>query len=312
MAAVGTLDLASVTDALVAALQLAVDSSPLWGLLPPQVPAIEIEVTGESPDVARAKGDCQLCLSLIHVAPDANYRNRSLPGPGGIVTAPEPMALTLTYVLIAFAGKSYVQEQQAMSTALAWIASHPIQRLTVTAVPAHMIECTLTIETATLDEIARLWQSLTGAMRLTALLRVAVVFVGSDPAPGPAADRPSRIGMLVAPASSLGASPQLLAVAGPILIGEDDPAVPNTQLSPGEVGVVSAIGLLGTESLFLSPLDDSDSFDVTPWVTHRGPNTLHLKLPAAGAPPAGTPDPGTYRLRMGSPTGASILLEVGP
>lgn len=309
--AVGTLDLASVTDALVAALQLAVDSSPLWGPTPPQVPAIEIEVTGESPDVARAKGDCQLSLSLVHVAPNANYRNRSMPGPGGIVTPPQPMALNLTYVLVAFAGNSYVQEQQAMSTALAWISSHPIQRLTVTAVPAHMIECTLTIESATLDEIARLWQSLTGAMRLTALLRVSVVFLGSDPAPGPPADPPTRLGMLVSPASRLDASPQLLAVAGPILIGEDDPAVPNTQLSPGEVGVVSAIGLLGSELLFLSPLDDSASFDVSAWVTHRGPNTLHLKLPAAGMPPAGTPAAGTYRLRIGSPTGASVALEIG-
>jgi hypothetical protein len=312
MGAVGTLDLASVTDALVSALQLAVDSSPLWGLLPPQVPSIEIEVTGESPDVARAKGHCQLSLSLVHVAPNPHNRNRSLPGPGGIVTPPEPMALTLTYALVAFAGKDYAQEQQAMSAALAWIASHPIQRLTVTAIPMHSIECTLTLETTTLDDIARLWQSLTGAMRLTALLRVAVVFLGSDPLIGPPAKPPSQMGLLVAPTSDLGASPQLLAIAGPVLIGEPNPAVPNTRLAPGDRGVIAAIGLAGTETLFLSPLDDPSTFDISTWVTHRGPNILHLKLPAAGTPPGGTPGPGTYCLRIGSSPDQSILLEIGP
>jgi hypothetical protein len=310
VAAVATLDLASVTDALVHALQQAVDASPLWGPLPPHVPAIEIDVTGESPDVARTKGDCQLSLSLLHVAPDAHNRNRALAAPGGIVSPAEPVALILTYVLVAFAGKAYVREQQAMSAALAWIAAHPIQRLTVTAIPPHIVECTLTLQTATLDEIARLWQSLIGPMRLTALLRVGVVFLGTDPVLGPPAKAPSRMGMLVAPTDRLAAAPQLLAVAGPILIGKTDPAVPNTRLAAGDVAVVAAIGLAGTEALFLSPLDDSASFDVSSWVTHRGPNTLHVKLPAPGALPGGTPSPGTYRLRIGAATGASILLEI--
>lgn len=284
MAAVGTLDLASVTDAIIAALQAAVDSSPLWGV----VPRIEIKVTGESPDLARTSPDgrCRLSLSLIHVAPDASYRNRSFQGSGGIVTPPEPMALTLTYVLVAFAERAYVEEQQAMSTALAWIVSHPIQRLIVTAAPPHSIECTLTIETATLDEIARLWQSLTGAMRLTALLRVAVVFLGSEAAPGPPAEPPTEIGLFVLP------KPALIAASGP---GGPDDAV-----------LVSAFGLAGDERLFLDPPGGGAGIEVTAWVTERGRNFLQLKLP----PVAGIPPPGLYRLRIGAPEGAFIRLEI--
>jgi hypothetical protein len=312
--AVGTLDLASVTDALVAALTNAIDTAPLWTVNGGPVTKFTITVSGQSPDVARGEGNTQLAFALVHLTPNASYRNRTVRGPDGLSVMLEPMALTLTYVLVAFAGKDYVSEQQAMSVALAWIAANPIQRLTVAATPAHTIDCTMTLESASLDEIARLWQSLSGALRLTAVVRVGVVFVGADPAPVTASPNPSRIGLVVAPADAMaGSGARLLAVSEPLTMTAGA-IVNEAPLAPGDVAVVAGLALDGPERLFLSPVDDSASFDVTAWATNRRANTLRLTLPAVGGTaPAGTPPPGVYRLRIGTAplTGASIPFVVG-
>jgi Pvc16 N-terminal domain len=273
-----------------------------------------ITVSGQAPDVARAEGDTQLALALVHVVPNATYRNRVARGPGGHDVVLAPMALTLTYALVAFSGKDYVSEQQAMSIALAWIAANPIQRLTVAATPAHVIDCTMTLESATLDEVARLWQSLSGAMRLTAVVRIGIVFVGADPAPVVPSPVPTKLGLLVSPAEPpFAGGPRLLAISEPLTMTVGA-VVNEAPLAPGEAAVVAGLGLDGPERLFLSPVDDSASFDVTAWVSNRRANTLRLTLPAAvGAPPAGAPAPGVYRLRLGAAplTGASIPLVIG-
>jgi Pvc16 N-terminal domain len=306
---VGTLDLAGVTDALIAALRTAIGASPLWKVNGGPIKEFVIEVTGQAPDVARDIGGCQLSLALIHVAHDAANRNRSIRGPTGITVPTQPMALTLTYALAAFSGKNYVEEQQAMSVALAWIAAHPIQHFTAVAVPAHAIECTLTIESASLDEIARLWQSFTGAMRLTALLRVGVVFLGADPAPVQPVDPPDRMGLSVAPTGALDVSPQLLGISGPVVIATGKAI--GTPLVPGATAIIAGLGLKESDRLFLSPPDDGP-IDVTAWATFQPPYMLHLTLPAGppGAPPISSPQPGIYRLRVGTKTGPWIPLEI--
>ncbi len=310
MVAVGTLDLASVTDALVAALENEVDVSPLWTVNGGPVTKFTINVSGMAPDVARGDGDTQLSIALIHLVPNASHRNRTQRGPDGIVAQIVPIALTLTYALTAFSGRDYVREQQALSLALAWIAANPIQRFTVAAVPPHQIECTLTIETASLDEIARLWQSLSGALRLTALLKVGVVFLGPDPAQLVPAAAPTRMGLLVTPADLQAGAPALLAITEPVTIATG--AMPEGPLAPGDTAVVAGLGLDGPEQLFLSPADDSADFDVTSWAGHRRSNSLRLTLPAAaGVPPAGAPAPGLYRLRIGTAPQLGLAIEIG-
>lgn len=311
--AAATLDLSSITDALISALNTAIGAAPLWTVNGGPVAKFTITVSGQSPDVARDEGDCQLSLALVHLSPNASWRNQTFRGPGGTVSPVAPMALTLTYALAAFAGKDNVHEQQAMSVALAWIAANPIQRFTVAATPAHQIECTLGIESVTLDELARLWQSLGGAMRLTSLLRVSVIFLGVDPTIPAPSPKPTKMGMLVAPTNHVGEGPMLLAVSEPIsLIVAGSPT--EAPLRPGETALVAGVGLDGPEKLFLSPQDDSSSIDVTGWASNRRANTLHLTLPGAvGVPPAGAPAAGIWRLRLAAAplSGVSIPLEVG-
>lgn len=310
MTAAGILDLSIVTDALVDGITNAVQVSPLWTVNGGTTAKFNIAVTGMAFDIAREEGEVQLSLSLIHVGPNIAMRNMTRRGPDGISVLNSPSALTLTYALSSFAAKSYTHEQQAMSIALAWLLAHPYLRFTA-GNPAHAVECTVTLTPANVDEISRLWQSLSGAMRLTSLFNVGVVFVGPDEPKGVPAPKPTQMGVLVGPTDPADAGTRLVAAASPSLISSGAALV---ALAPGKTAIVAGYGLNGPERLFLSPDDDSASIDVTAWASQRTANTLHLTLPAvAGVPPAGAPASGRYRLRIGTAplTGTPISLTVG-
>lgn len=301
-----TLDLAGVTDALVAALEAEVENSVLWVVNGGPIAQFVINVSGMAPDLARGDGDTQLSVALIHVMPNPAYRNRSLRGPDGLVVHPAPIALDLTYALTAFSGRDYVREQQALSLALAWVAAHPIQRFASVSVPPQPIECSLTIETASLDEIARLWQSLSGALRLTALLRVGVVFLGAEPAPVEPAKSPTRMGLVVTPADLKAAAPLLLAISEPVTIATG--GEPEAPLRPGETALVAGLGLAAMEKLVLTPAGGGADIDVTGWASGISASSLKLNVPLVGAPP-----PGSYLLRIELPpqSGPAIPVEIG-
>jgi hypothetical protein len=306
-----TIDLSSVTDALIVGLNKAITDAPLWVANGGPTAPFTIAVSGIPFDLARGEGGAQLSLALIHVGPSATYRTQMQRGPTGLTAALAPAALTLTYAVSAFAAKDYVQEQQAMGIALSWILANPIQRLTIAAIPPRQVEYTMTLEPAGIDEIARIWQSVTGALRLTVLVRVGVVFLGPDPAAVVPQPKPDQVGMLVTPADLSAGPPALLTASEAVAVANGLSLAP---LAPGQTTIVAGLGLGGTDKLFLSPADDSVSFDVTAWVGPRVANTLHLTLPAAaGVPPAGTPAPGLYRLRIGTAafTAPSIPLEIG-
>lgn len=306
-----TLDLASVTDALVQELTDAFDSSPLWTVNGGTQPKFTIKINGMPFDVGRKETDSQLNLSLIHAGPNPSYRNLTQRGAGGVELALLPAALTLTYAVSSFSGKDYVREQQAMGIALAWILGNPIQRLTVAGAPPRQVECSMTLETTSLEEMSRMWQALSGALRLTALVKIGVVFLGPDPAVSAPQDPPDTLGLAVGSTGAVAASPQLLVATEPVLVADGKPRSP---WQPGQTIVVAGLGLDGAERLFLSPEDDSSAVDVTAWARDRRSNSLHLRLPsAAGAPPVGAPAAGWYRLRIGlAPhTGHAIPVEIG-
>lgn len=309
--ATATLDLASVTDALVAELTAAFDNSPLWTVNGGTQAKFTIQINGMPFDLARKETDSQLNLSLIHVGPNASYRNLTQRSSSGVEVPLVPAALTLTYALSAFSGKDYLREQQAMGIALAWVLGNPIQMLTVAGSPPRLVEYSLTLETASLEEMSRIWQAISGALRLTALLKVGVVFLGPDPAVPNPQEPPNLMGMGVGPADNVRAAPLLLVATEPVDVLDPKPETP---WQPGQTILVAGRGLDGPEKLFLSPEDDSTVVDVTTWVTARRSNSIHMLLPiGAGAPPAGPPAPGRYRLRIGAAahTGASIPLEIG-
>ncbi|RYY31984.1 MAG: DUF4255 domain-containing protein, partial [Sphingomonadales bacterium] len=193
--ATATLDLASVTDALVTELTNAFDNSPLWTVNGGTQPKFTISINGLPFDLGRKETESQLNLSLIHAGPNPSYRNLTQRGAGGVELPLVPAALSLTYAVSAFSGKDYVREQQAMSIALAWISANPIQRLTVAGVPPRQVEYSMTLETASVEELSRLWQAMSGAMRLTALVKVGVVFLGPDPAAATPQAPPTRMGL---------------------------------------------------------------------------------------------------------------------
>lgn len=306
-----TLDLASVTDALVGKLSDAFDNSPLWTVNGGTEQKFTLKINGMPFDLARKETDSQLNLSLIHAGPNPSYRNLTQRGAGGVEQPLLPAALTLTYAVSAFSGKDYVREQQAMGIAFAWILGNPIQRLAVAGAPPRQIECSMTLESTSLEEMSRMWQALSGAMRLTALIKVSVVFLGPDPAVAAPQDPPDKLGLAIGPAGVVTASPQLLVATEPVLVVDGKPRSP---WQPGQTIIVAGLGLDGVELLFLSPEDDSSVVDVTGWASDRRSNSLHLRLPTgAGAPPAGPPAAGPYRLRIGlAPhTGASIPIVIG-
>ena len=207
---VGVLDLSIVTDQLLSQLRAARATTRLWteeptqptgtpepggGIPPgdttPQSP-FDIVFTGMPPDAARGlPGACKLSLYLFHVVPDKHYRNTYPTDPRDTTRAAQrarqgaeqPLALTLYYLLSAHS-ESYIEEQQAMSIALKGFHDRAIVTATV---PLHSRkqEFTVTMEPQSIDEIGRLWQSVSTPLRLSAVYRASVIFLEPEEPTGP-------------------------------------------------------------------------------------------------------------------------------
>jgi hypothetical protein len=168
----GLLDLSVVTYRLIDKLRESAATSQLWD---EDVAArFTISPTGLAPEEARetSDGECQLSIYLFHVAADGFHRNTYPLGGSAQKNACQPFALTLYYLLTAYAKGSYIKEQQAMSIALKCFHEHPIL-----PVASGEEEFTLTIEPQTVDEISRLWQAIAVPIRLSAIYRVGVIFL---------------------------------------------------------------------------------------------------------------------------------------
>jgi hypothetical protein len=334
--AFGVLDLSLVTDQLIDLLEASVGTSALWneaspgGLSPP----FDITISGNAPEAVRDTGGCQVSLYLFHVAPDRAYRNTPVqvapPSPGTADVRPraqripfQPLALELHYLLTAYSANSpnpYIQEQQVMSVALKCFHENPVVR--ATAPDGHQVEVTLTLDPEPSSALAPLWQATTAAMRLSAVYRVAVVFL-EPPAPPDAAKQTI--------AWKLSANPgALLADKTPLVLGtlasitfvpppSSDPNAPPPQydLSPAAAAPGQPFSLVGarllggdpTNQLYLLHADGTEE-DKTSWIvapraigTQPARSTdsrLWLTIPTSGAP-----DPGVYQLRVGHGSPAS-------
>ena len=199
-------DLSVVTDTLTRLVTTAWPDAPLWG---PAMPPFGVTVTGLSPEAARQGQGAQLCLYLYHI--DENSAHESLfwtaqsQAAGGPPIRYQPLALDLYYLLSAFADGSYVHEQQAMSIAMRVFHENPIVRgIDVSGQPW---ELTLTLQRRSYDELSRLWQATTSALRVSAVYRAAVVLIEPEPAP-PLGPPVSAVDLAVEP----GTSPRLPAL----------------------------------------------------------------------------------------------------
>lgn len=309
-----TPDLSQITQTLQTLLEAAIGASALPN-------ASNIKVLCGSPDTARSDDAyTHLTLYLLHVGRDPHWRNTPTSGTRGLLNSQQPLSLNLSYLLTAWADTDFVQEQAAMSIALRAIHGQPI-------VKTGGEEFTVSIEADTIEEMSRLWQAFTVPMRLSALLRVAVVFI--DPRlPAPAEALPPTTANLAVspeprtppadPATGI-RHPLLFAGAGltfPPVSGGIDPALVTSHAGPlvavgGADLVVAGNGLDLPEAaeVFLSVPGTATEWRVSPSWRRGAPaaGTIGLAFPHAYAdpatalplPPAAVPPPGLYALTVG-------------
>jgi Pvc16 N-terminal domain len=335
-----TLDLSAVTDSLIGLVKSQWNTAPIWAELGAG-PKFNPTFTGLAPDAAYKEDSPRLSLYLYHVEPDnvqeaLRWRPQQLGAAGGQSVRFLPLALDLFYLVFAHSDKSYTEEQEAMSVALRIFHANPVVRSAPGA--ATPWELTLTMEHRSYDELSRLWQATTAALRMSVVYRAAVVFIDPDTMPRAAKDTS---------AFSVTASPVGLPLPGPggdpvlfgtfrhgAYLGPAGEAVPFSQ-SPAILAAGQATWLLGSnlgvlglsDRLYLVAPASGAEVDVTAWVAAAESSAARfvLTLPAAAAaPPAGAPAPGLYQLRVGSgapgspgarrsdPVPVSIAAQVDP
>ncbi|MGO9783526.1 MAG: Pvc16 family protein [Streptosporangiaceae bacterium] len=308
------LDLSAITDTLIKLVTSSWDASPLWAELDqgapptPTNPPFTPNVTGLAPDVLPTESGPQLGIFLYHVEPNNAMESlrwapqNVVPQPGGGEPVRFlPMALDLYYLMSAFSAGNYHWEQQAMSVALRIFHASPIIR-SPAASPVPW-ELTLTMEHRSYDEMSRLWQATTSALRLSVIYRAAVVFIDPDTPPPPA--RESTVANFIVEPLPAGAP------AGVDLFGTFRRAsyhapsgvVPFTQ-APATAAAGQTVWLVGANlaGAAISLLSESGTVtDISGWAGAGSTATrIVLQVPsAASSPPGVPPAPGRYQVRVG-------------
>jgi Pvc16 N-terminal domain len=328
-----TPDLSDITQVLKGLLDTAVNNSTL--------PAANIKVLCDSPDTARqTDGHCHLNLYLLHVGRDPFWRNTPVAGPRPQLNSAQPLSLNLSYLLTAWCDKDFVSEQRAMTIALQAIHSQPI--VTHDLIASDLLtawlpngEFLMSIEADALDEMSRLWQAFTVPMRLSALVKVGVVFIApATPTPPPAIP-PSTVNLAVSPEPMTATVPMLMAGFGeqsPPVPADADPSQVTATIGPlVAVGGLPALGggtlvvagngldLPAAADVFLSVPGTTTEWKVTsPWRQNVAPGELELLFPAVyadpatslPAPPNAMPLPGLYNLAVGAGTTRSNTIPI--
>ena len=337
----GLLDLSVVTDALVTLLNDCIDNWPLWapaaGGGAGFVNRFAIAASGSAPDSVRTAGGCQLSMYLFHVAADPYQRNAPVVNPRNQPVPAQPLSLQLYYLLSAFAGTDFHQEQQAMSIAMRCLHAHPIVRINVplpiTPAPAPLQvnpeEFTLTLEVESVDTLSRFWQSAATAVRLAAVYKASVVFLTPPaPAQNPAsavqnlvlAVDPARMpiaaeGQLIGTLRRVTYASPLSTVPVPDIVSWDSSigtAAADQTLFVLGAGLSDGAGgrkLTASRVYLLAP--DGTEQDVSGWLVPDvnptpppaqlvADSSLTLRLPLV--PPA----PGVYQLRVGCDVGPGV------
>jgi hypothetical protein len=297
-----------------------------------------IKVSCDAPDTRKA-GDpnCYLTVYLLHVGRDPFWRNTPVQGSRGQLNNAQPLSITLSYLLTAWSDKDYTSEQRAMSIALQTFQSFPIvtKNLIDTVLKDGWPtdgEFVISLQADTIEEMSRLWQAFTVPMRLSALIKVSVVFLQTlDPPTIPSIppqsanlavsllppltppvppQPPQLIGGLRLAVAPLDADMTLADLAPtfgpPVAVG--DGAAVSGQVMGGSVAIAGAgLDMTQASHVYLG-VPGGPVWDVTPWRQGVTEDWLWLALPNAYAdptktpPPGATPLPGLYNLSVGDGT----------
>lgn len=316
-----TLDLAEITETLIGLVKNQWKTAPIWTQLGGS-PTFTPNFSGLAPDVAKQQAGPQLSMYLYHVESDnareALFWQPWMPDAGGQPVRFTPFALDLFYLLFAYSeGETgWSQEQEAMSVALRIYHANPIVRSgTSAAVPW---ELTLTMEHRSYDELSRLWQATTSPLRMSVVYRAAVVFIDPDQMPESASIVKTKTVTLAAnpvelplPPPGPAGYPVLFGTSqqgshtGPTGAGEPF-SLSNVALEPGQRVTLlgSDLGVSGeSDSVYLLAADGTGEVDITAWTVPADSTPAKFVLglpPAVGTPPAGSPPPGVYQLRVGT------------
>jgi hypothetical protein len=316
------LDLSVVTDTLKNLVTAGWQNAPLWTA---GSPPFAVDVTGLSPDAARLQQGAQLSLYLYHI--DENHSTENLfwtaqsQSAGGPPLKYQPLALDLYFLLSSYCEGNYIQEQQAMSIAMRIFHENPI--VSGVGPDGQPWELTLALERRSYDELSRLWQATTSAMRLSAVYRAAVVLV--IPEQSPAAATPVSFVDLAVEPGVASALPQLLSTHREVQYAAPGGATVTFVQDPASVAAGQSVLLVGTgfnaatqtQLTLIGPTPGNAETDVTAWLAappQPPPDTFRtLSLPAAtGTSPDGAPAPGRYSLRLDGTTASSGAFSTGP
>ncbi|MBK8460545.1 MAG: DUF4255 domain-containing protein [Micropruina sp.] len=308
-------DLSIITDALRDLLVAAVNTSPIFGGVPPP---FSVAVSGQHPDTP-GLSDCELNIYLFHVAPNKHLANRfwspAAQRTGQPPVASEPLSLDLWYMLSAQSKTSYVQEQRLLGIALQCLHDNPMLALNTpgpgpgAVTPSH---ATVVLESPSFEEMSRLWQAFGLPLRTTAQYRVSVAFLTPDVVL-PGAPEVTEINLVAAPVPMDGQPPaRLFGTRRTVDFTAPGPLPQTVQLSPATTApappaaaatqefVLDGAGLADTDHVVLVsyPAGVRTETDVTAtWLAAPG-------VPFRLVAPAGVnaPVPGRYELVLSRPT----------
>ena len=180
-------DLSTITQLLIDKLNAAVLASPQY-----MNQHFLYEVSGLMPAVSRTEGKTVMNLYLLHVSRDPFWRNTPVQGSIAQLNQAQPLSLNLSYLLTSYSETNWALEQLLMSIAFEYFHANPIYH-------SPTVEFTITIEADTIEEMSRLWQAITVPIRLSALFRVAVVFLAPAQVPVADARLPVEVNISVGP-----------------------------------------------------------------------------------------------------------------
>jgi Pvc16 N-terminal domain len=244
-----------------------------------------------------------------------------------------------------------------MSIALQTIHANPIvtQKLIIAESLTQWLpqgEFVISIEADTIEEMSRLWQAFTVPMRLSALIRVGVVFIAPvdaisppnippsttnisiepepiEPPPPMPSDPPSLIGghgIHVPPLPPNADPAAVTQTVGPLIAVGGNPAIvaahPEQALGSTLILLGNSLMTPAAASLFLGLPGTATDWDITSWIAKRSAGEIDIVLPASYAPPGDTapfpatltPVPGIYTIAVGSGATRSntIQLAIAP
>lgn len=306
-----TLDLSKITDDLINLLTAVLGvSAPVWQENGGTIPRFDVTISGSMPEAVRTDGGCQLSLYLLHVSQDKFARNTPVGGGPGQLNRRQPLSLDLYYLLTAYAGKDYHQEQFAMGIALRCFHE------TAIVTPPNE-EYTVTMEVQSPDETSRLWQALSTPLRLSVIYKVSIVFITPTDTPTVPGPPPTQIGLAVSPAvlPVMGAArvvaPAIRSVftklkdASPQDLDKVVGQVSPTVAVPGDTVLIGGVGLDagGFDNVYATPVGGVEQNVTATWKQSSTATELRLKIvPDTGA----VPTPGVYVITVGSDVPAAV------